>query len=522
MVFGGSAGWDDFRLEGLGEQRAQGGGTELVLTHGEYPAGVPGRPMADLLLHFNVKNYTDILGPWQVGENLTRLSAKTWKLGGGAAAFEGDGSQLTLKPQRGSLFWPGQRWHDFTLEFWLYPGTLDDEAALLEWKGAFKGEAGFVNQTVRVGLRGRKLVYRFDHFFATPDGRTKSLELPALEGLIPRQWAHHLLRFDAATGLLEYAVNGRVGNSVYVTADGHEGSQVFLPYIGPLANNPVTLGRGLNGLLDELRLSPEVVEAPILSEFMPSRGILRSRVLDLGRVGSFVRSIQAKSRLPAGTDLQYFYRMADVKQYQWQAGAPSQEFLARPPQSGDDTSWIPFTPGETLLPPDGTPRARGRYLEILVEFLPDGTGKVSPVLSQLTVDFRTNPPPPAPGFVDVVAGNGSLTVRWLPVTQGHIGGYTVFFGTEPGKYLGAISAEGPSPLDAGKGTPVAGEKLVSFRLTGLENGKLYYLAVAAYEKLAPPVSTDPGVAPTDDRRDPIFNHSNFSREVTGRPLRTLP
>ena len=31
-----------------------------------------------------------------------------------------------------------------------------------------------------------------------------------------------------------------------------------------------------------------------------------------------------------------------------------------------------------------------------------------------------------------------------------------------------------------------------------------------------------GGMPTDDRREPIFNHSTFSREVTARPLRTLP
>ena len=60
LVFGGPAGWDDFRMEGLGEQRAQDGGTALVLTHGEYPAGLPGQPAADLLLHFNVKDYEDL------------------------------------------------------------------------------------------------------------------------------------------------------------------------------------------------------------------------------------------------------------------------------------------------------------------------------------------------------------------------------------------------------------------------------------------------------------------------------
>jgi hypothetical protein len=76
-----------------------------------------------------------------------------------------------------------------------------------------------------------------------------------------------------------------------------------------------------------------------------------------------------------------------------------------------------------------------------------------------------------------------------------VGGYLVYFGTSSGDYFGESTIQGVSPINAGKRT--------SIRINGLENGTLYYFAVAAYNRTNPP------------------NAGNFSRETMARPLRMV-
>jgi hypothetical protein len=75
-------------------------------------------------------------------------------------------------------------------------------------------------------------------------------------------------------------------------------------------------------------------------------------------------------------------------------------------------------------------------------------------------------------------------------------GYRVFYGDAPHTYLGTGAEEGDSPLDAGASTRL--------EITGLENGRLYYFAVAAYDDSDPP------------------QLSAFSAELSARPSRIYP
>jgi hypothetical protein len=69
----------------------------------------------------------------------------------------------------------------------------------------------------------------------------------------------------------------------------------------------------------------------------------------------------------------------------------------------------------------------------------------------------------------------------------------VYFGEAPHTYLGASSALGDSPIDAGDATRI--------EIGGLANGSLYYFAVAAYDSSEP------------------RQQSAFSAEVSARPSR---
>jgi hypothetical protein len=74
-------------------------------------------------------------------------------------------------------------------------------------------------------------------------------------------------------------------------------------------------------------------------------------------------------------------------------------------------------------------------------------------------------------------------------------GYLVFYGTASGNFFGSGASAGPSPIDVGTDT--------SIRLEGLNNGTLYYFAIAAY-----------------NRSDPV-QIGIYSYEVNARPLRSL-
>jgi hypothetical protein len=100
------------------------------------------------------------------------------------------------------------------------------------------------------------------------------------------------------------------------------------------------------------------------------------------------------------------------------------------------------------------------------------------------------PPPPPPGVV-AVPGNQKVTLFWKRVNLRDIAGYEIYYGERPGSYNGRISLQGESPINAGNVT--------EFEITGLENGKIYYFTVVAYDN------------------SPIPHQSVFSKEVHARP-----
>ncbi len=60
----------------------------------------------------------------------------------------------------------------------------------------------------------------------------------------------------------------------------------------------------------------------------------------------------------------------------------------------------------------------------------------------------------------------------------------IYYGDKPGEYFGSDAIEGPSPIDAGNSE--------SFVLTGMENGKLYYITLVSYDNAQPPHYSDLG------------------------------
>ena len=149
------------------------------------------------------------------------------------------------------------------------------------------------------------------------------------------------------------------------------------------------------------------------------------------------------------------------------------------------SEWVQLNP-ENLLGSQ-----RGGISSLLFELFPDGNGKESPVLQDLTAVYEPKLIPLSPSGLRAKAGDGSVTLFWNEASDPDVRGFRVYYGDEPGLYFGDTARQGKSPIDVGKVT--------SITLTGLRNGTLYYFAVIAYDSSSP------------------SQISEFSKEVYARP-----
>ncbi|MFW5729900.1 MAG: fibronectin type III domain-containing protein, partial [Spirochaetota bacterium] len=390
------------------------------------------------------------------------------RVGGGAGGFDGAGSAtLELEPGRDALFFPGTIAGSFSIEFWLFPVTASDGQVLLSWSGVLGEVAAGRPQSVLAEIRGRRVMWVFENLFQGADRSPFTLELEGRDLLVPRRWQHHLLRYRADIGLIEYLVDGRVQDVAHATSTGNEEGDVFIPVIGSRSPRSIRVAPRFDGFIDELRISRRFVEDPNLTPETPAPGHVVLGPLDMGQDGSELHAVTADVHEPGRSDVRLFYRVT------------SSDLVGR-------GEWQRFDEAIELMPP-----AKGRYVWLRLELYPGEPGDPSPQVRRLTVSYTPNEPPPPPRGVEVGSRDGGVSLSWNPVRGDDVQGYRVYYGRRSGEYLGTEANRGPSPIDVGDTTSVT--------IEGLENGLLYYFAVAAY--------------------DESVGSLNYSREVVARPQR---
>jgi len=400
---------------------------------------------------------------------------------------------LVVRPRRGALFSSGSYVRDFSIEFWLYPSNLENGEQILSWSSSYLVSTRDVTfQRIQCVVSRNRLQWVFTNFFSDPQGRIlrepgNPQRTVTLTGspILPKTWSHHLIRFNSDVGLLEYLIDGRQEALIYTTPTGREGGQINTPVIGD--DGSLVLGGLYTGYIDEVRISGQYLETPVLGRFPLRGGRAESRPIDLGSPQARLLKIEATGGRARGngnsqneyvgqkgflfadhSELRFFVRFSN-NPYQW-----------------NNSPWIPIETGRDL--PD---TFLGRYVQAAVEFFPSGDGEGTPYLEELRLIYRPMEPPPPPTQLMAFARDGAVELSWRPVTNNNLGGYFVYYGTSSEEYFGAEGAS-PSPLDAGNRT--------SIRIEGLKNGTLYYFSVASYDKIL----KQPG---------------DFSRETAARPQR---
>jgi hypothetical protein len=233
------------------------------------------------------------------------------------------------------------------------------------------------------------------------------------------------------------------------------------------------LGPRFTGYLDELRVSRTFIENPHIARYAGRTGTATSSIIDLHYTKTRILRIDSTYSEPSDSGVAFFYKVSDT----WTN-----------PRELADTDWKPFVPSAAF--PD---TIRGRYVQLMAELFPDGARVDSPRISSLAVVFEPNLPPASPAGIAATPGNGKVTLSWRKVNDLNVKGYRVYYGDAPHTYLGTGAGPGDSPIDVGDATRA--------EITGLENGKLYYFAVVAYDDSLPP------------------QQSTFSAEVSARPSR---
>ena len=464
----------------------------LVLDQAAIQMDRSGENYLDLALSFDEespRNYSDLTGSYDLSITpaLSASGSSRSRLGAGAAVFSGE-EALVLRPRRSALFSPGSRPRDFSIEFWLYPQDVENGGQVLSFtasKGnASKGDGGFIYQSIQCVVSRNRLNWIFgDMFFSPGEGQKKSIALSG-PALLPRRWSHHLIRFDADLGLLEYLVDGRLEALDYATSTGREGGEVFTPVIGDDCR--LSLGGRFSGMMDEFRIYSAYIDSPQLAKYRQRGGRAETRTMDLGYSGSRLLKIEAFGGRTSALRNEY----AGNASLSFQDYSELRLFvrMSNSPYNWNDVPWIPFRSGSSL--PD---TFCGRYIQIGMDFYPGEDGETTPYLSELKITYNAAEPPSPPARVSAVPKNGAVELSWNPGPSKDTGGYLVYFGTSRGEYFGDNGII-VSPVDAGKRT--------SIRIDGLNNGTLYYFTVAAYN-----------ITPGINLKEP----GAFSREIAARP-----
>jgi len=422
IVLGREDRWEDFaQRENLALVPGRWGTLDLALRDD----GQPVSAQTDLVLRLDCSPVRDEAGRYAVEAEGSLPTDRHFVRGGGSAAFTGERGPLRLLPGRGSLFAPGTWMGDFSIEFWLNPALLGDGEEIRTWSGARGREGKPTTQGMRCTVRGRRLRWSFDDLFIAPSGEPLSVSLEGITPLVPRDWHHHLLRYDSGSGLLEYLVDGIPEAVTYTTDTGRQSGALRLPFAGDAHRGRLDIGSTFTGFIDELVML-RALQEPCTARYGGQAGSAVSRPFDLGYTGTRLKRSDAVLLTPADSGVFLYYRIYD-----------------RP---GDEQSaqWRQFLPGQRLQD------AHGRFLQLMVELYPDGARSSSPELSELRIVYEQDLPPAPPAALTAVAESGAVKLYWSPVNEADVRGYLVYYGDGPGNYHGTDSAQGASPIDVGR------------------------------------------------------------------------
>jgi hypothetical protein len=346
--------------------------------------------------------YRDSLGHYRISAaaGVEAADRRYARAGNGSALFSNNGAVIIHPQNRNALFAPGSRFADFTMEFWLYPVNMENGEQILSWISS----GGSSVQRNHSAVSRNRLHGSFVNFFASTNGASfLNIEFSGNVPVVPKAWSHHLIRFDAVTGMIEYLVNGVSEAVVYATRNGREGGEVYTPYITGTSGS-FLLGERFTGLIDEFKIHRVCADRSSVYRYIPSGGRIETGAVDLGDVNSVLVRVDASGGRVGAHNSEFRengrFRFSDDSEMNFFIRANENPYLL----SG--SPWVNFVPGS---PVSGV---EGRYVQIAVDFYPSADGETSPYLEQLRIVYLPGEPPMPPRNLTAVAVDGGVLLRW--------------------------------------------------------------------------------------------------------------
>lgn len=479
VILGGKNGWSDFeKSKNITTGKGRFGYDCIQLASNSFEND----EYTDLLIDFENPENPISDGSYSIRANNLKLSTET-KMEKAAGLSRNIGG-LSVFGQPGTFFGSEGLMGSFSIEFWLCPSLSENGEVIVNWESSKNVNNHLVYQMINATFNKGHLEWTLSNLFDSFSPASKiygDISLKGTSTIIPDNWSYHALSYDCETGCLEYLVNGITEDLIFVTSNGRENGEVALVYLGTPAE--LTFCEEYTGKIDDIRIVRRAYQTPDFqsaenagkvghTQFVPQGGSFVTKPIMVS-TGSRLNTLVAEMSVPSQTAVCFYVRSGE-NYYGWTDNFPEW----KPIESGDEITGV-----------------TGLYFQIAAELYPDGSGETSPTITQIKMDYTELAQPVPPFVVKAVAGNGSVTVSWNYSVDESAGGYYLYYGNRPGEYLGRVAVEGDSPINVGNTT--------SFTVTGLENGTIYYFAVAAWSVY-------------DDRVV-----GKLSKEVFARPLARL-
>lgn len=455
IKLGGKAGWPEFQSqEGITTGKGRFGYDCVELATNSFVFDL----YTDLLINFEDSNNPIAEGDYRILSNNLKSSNQTKN--GKYAGLSRNIGGLSVEGKPGSFFGSEGLMGSFSIEFWLCPSIAENGEVILNWESSKNVDGSLVYQLMTGSFNKGHMEWvlsNFFDFYGDAEGN-KDIILKGSSKIIPDTWSYHVLSFDSETGILEYLVNGITEDIKYITTNGREDGEVCLVVLG--TPSEVAICTEYTGEIDDFRILRRPYSPPDFQsadnagkighvQYLPQGGRFVTKPIMVSN-GSILNSLKAEMSVPSQAEICYYVRSGD-NFYGWTDSYPEW----KPVESGEEISGV-----------------SGLYFQVAAELMPDGNGEKTPTITEITLDFTELIEPLPPFIVKAVAGNGSVTVSWNYSVEESAGGYYLYYGTRPGEYLGRMAIEGESPINVGNTT--------SYTVTGLENGKIYYFAVATW------------------------------------------
>jgi Concanavalin A-like lectin/glucanases superfamily/Fibronectin type III domain len=473
LSIGGSSGWGKIeQLTNIDLIEGKGKGSILQLKSAVYSQN----DFTDLLIHFDDTRIIDVTGNYQIEANIENTHIEKF-MGNGSGVFRGEEESLNLYPGKKAIFSGNNPVDSFSIEFWLKPSRFSENPILLSYQGILRdNKRNLIPQELLCSMDNRKLSWKLNNIFYSEE-RNIDIQLNGLSTIIPDEWHHHLLRFDADTGIIEYLLDGVLEAIQYASKTGTEDGSIFYPLLSSSWNTHLVLGKNYVGYMDELRISREYIQDPVLYRYQGISGNIVSKIIDLERSYSIIKKINIEYENPMDSAIFFYYNISNNLEIMY-----------------DETNWVEFSPGEILIS-----KNMGKYLKVKMNLLSDGEEILTPIVSNIQITYEKNLQPLAPSYLHGIGKENSVALTWPNMIEADIKGYILYYGTKKGVYFGNEAIEGPSPLI------VLGKESTSLTVNGLTNGKLYHFAIAAFDDAG---IEYPGILSTEITCRPVSTGTN--------------